>query len=343
MSLSLPLCAQDTTHTKTHKTENVILVISDGFRWQEFFKGANPEKFTEVNQVTTPSLLQAKFGADTPAERRERLLPFIWTTAVKDGQFFGNRDLGSDVHVTNDKWFSYPGYNELITGHPDPKINSNRAIPNHNTNVFEWLNKQPELNGKVAVFGAWSAFPAIFNSTRSKLHVVAGKGDPYDGFKNYLEKKKPRVMFLGFGATDHQAHKGNYPNYLDAAHRVDYCLGDLWNTLQSMPQYKDKTTIIFTADHGRGNTMLGGEKAWNSHGRKWAGSNSLFLAIWGPDTPNTGEIKNGPALTQSQVAATLAAVMGYDYDVAQSKAGKPITEAISGENADADAALAICR
>ena len=37
----------------------------------------------------------------------------------------GNRDRGSLVSVMNGKKFSYPGYNEILSGHGDPQIDSN--------------------------------------------------------------------------------------------------------------------------------------------------------------------------------------------------------------------------
>lgn len=320
----------DVTSASKHNDRNVVLITSDGLRWEEFFRGANPKMYTEVNKVTTPSLLKKKYGTEDDKDRREKLLPFIWSTAVKHGEFFGNRDVGSKARVTNDKWFSYPGYNELFTGHPDNTIASNRKIPNKNTTVFEWLNNQPELKGKVVAFGAWDAFPAIFNSPRAKFKVDAGHGDPYPRLKDYLKDHKPRVIFLGFGKTDGWAHKGNYKNYLDAAHHVDSALADLWKTFQSDPQYRDNTTFIFTADHGRGNSKHS-PKAWNSHGRSTPDSDSLFIAIWGPDTPGNGVVKGGEEVTQSQVAATLAKALGYDYNASQPKAGEPIEGALAGK------------
>src|SRR5690606_40171346 len=101
------------------------------------------------------------------------------------------------------------------------------------------------------------------------------------------------------------AHQGNYTEYLNAAHRVDKALADLWKTFQSNPQYRDNTTFIFTADHGRGNSKQS-PKAWNSHGRSTKESDNLFITIWGPDTPDKGVVKGGQEVTQSQVAATIA-------------------------------------
>ena len=313
-----------------HATENVILIISDGLRWQEVFRGIDPTMATAQNKVEDPAALLAKYDAPTTEARRERLMPFLWNVAAKNGQLYGDHDAGSEVHVANNMWFSYPGYNEMTTGYPDDvNVHSNDKIPNPNTTVFEWLSHQPGLQGKVAVFGQWVRFNEIFNKAKSGLPVFAGHGEPGDAFIDYVKKNKPRVMFLGFGSTDHMAHAGKYKDYLDAAHRVDTAMAKVYNTLQSIPQYRDKTTYIFSADHGRGNSKRG-PKAWNSHGRKMPGSNSIYLAIWGPDTPDTGVVKGGPVLKQAQIAATLATALGYDYDAAQPKAAPPIKQALSG-------------
>ncbi len=342
-------------------TENVILVIADGLRWQEVFRGVDNDMITTANSVSNPDAFRPEFDAATTEARRARLMPFLWDHVAKHGQLYGNRDRGSVAHVTNKFWFSYPGYNELVTGYADDtSITTNRKIPNPNTTVFEWLEKKPEYEGRVAAFGAWDVFPYIFNTGRSGLPVDSGvvpfkpssgvtpgmaminrirettpyrwKDVAFDSlmfpmFTEYLQHRKPRVTFLALGETDSWAHEGNYEKYLESAHRVDGWLRELWNLVQSMPEYRDKTTIIFTSDHGRGDSAEN-PKAWNSHSREFAGSESFFLAVWGPDTPALGEVTGRAEVTQSQVAATLAAALGEDYVAAQPKAAPPVAEAI---------------
>jgi hypothetical protein len=53
-----------------------------------------------------------------------------------------------------------------LCGFADPRIASNDKIPNPNVTVLEWLHNKPEFRGKVAAFGAWDTFPAIFNAER---------------------------------------------------------------------------------------------------------------------------------------------------------------------------------
>ncbi len=105
-----------------------------------------------------PGELAKKFWRDDAGQRRQVLFPFLWTQIAAHGEIFGNQKRHSFAHVTNGMNFSYPGYNEMITGHADPRINSNEFGPNPNVNVFEWLNRDPELQGKVAVYGTWDAF-----------------------------------------------------------------------------------------------------------------------------------------------------------------------------------------
>ena len=282
-------------------------------------------------------------------------MPFLWGTIAKQGQIYGNRDKGSDAYVTNNMFFSYPGYSETLCGFPDPRVNSNDKVPNPNVTVFEWLNRKAAYNGRVAAVGAWDAFPAIFNAQRAGFPVIAGydpvttfpsntridllnhlktetlhywEDEPFDSFTfytaiEYLKERKPRVFFISLGETDEWAHDQNYPNYLDAAHRADDYLRVLWDTLQSMPEYRDKTTLIFSPDHGRGD----GPK-WTDHGSEEPSSKYIWMAFLGPDTKALGEHTGSPAAKQNQIAATLAAFLGEDYNAEIPQSGKPIMEVL---------------
>ena len=291
--------------------------------------------------------------------RREALLPFIWTEIGRHGQIFGNQAKGSVVSVTNGKKFSYPGYNEILTGFGDPEINTNDKRLNPNVNVFEWLNGRPGLRGRVAVFGTWDVFPYIFNLERSHLPIwpawearfTACEIRPpgfvtnlmrdttamwedltYDSLLfhatvDYVKHKRPRLVFLGFGETDEWAHAGRYDLYLNAAHHVDEFVRRLWNTTQSMSNYRGKTTFILTADHGRGS----GPKGWRDHGEKVDGAEGDWIAVIGPDTPPAGERIAMEPLTESQIAATIAALLGEDFHGAFPKSGAAISELMTGQ------------
>ena len=95
----------------------------------------------------------------------------VWQTVARDGQIFGDAARQSRVHLTNGLWFSYPGYNELLSGAADPRIDSNDKVPNPNVTVLEWLNTRPGVAGRVEAFGAWDVLPSIVNTARSGIPV----------------------------------------------------------------------------------------------------------------------------------------------------------------------------
>jgi arylsulfatase A-like enzyme len=134
----------------------------------------------------------------------------------------------------------------------------------------------------------------------------------------YLKVKKPKVFFLSLGETDEWAHEGEYDRYLDAANMSDRLFGELWSTVQKMPEYRGKTTLIIATDHGRG----GAPRAWESHGANISGAEDIWLAVLGPDTPALGEIKSSK-LTQSQIAATIVKALGKNYSQVQPRAAVP--------------------
>jgi len=121
------------------KTRNVILVISDGVRWQEVFTGADPSLLNDKagGSWTSADELKRKYWNDDPKIRRQMLFPFLWGTIASGGQLFGNQNEGSIARVTNPMQFSYPGYNEMASGAADPRIDSNEFGPNPNITVFE--------------------------------------------------------------------------------------------------------------------------------------------------------------------------------------------------------------
>lgn len=324
------------------KTENVILITLDGFRWQELFTGAEQRLITK-QFVSDSSTIMKKYWRDNPASRREVLLPFFWTTISRQGQLYGNRAAGSFVNVTNRQWFSYPGYSEILCGFADDeRIHSNDKFNNPNTNVLEFLNKDKAFKDRVAAFSSWDVFPYIINAARSGIPVNSGiveakgadatekerwinevmhqvpnpLGDirldvfTYSYALEYLKKSKPRVLYIAFDETDDFAHGGKYDLYLEAAHYTDGFVKALWDWCQSDPQYKGKTTFIITSDHGRGMVE---KEDWRHHGIKVQNADQIWLAVIGPDTPPSGEARNSPQLYQNQIASTLAAFLGVEY------------------------------
>ena len=339
--------------------ERVILVTIDGLRWQEVFGGAEEKMFDErAGGIRDMAGLKQRYWRDTPEARREALMPFFWTVIARQGQVFGDPSRNARAKLLNGLKFSYPGYHEILCGFPDARIDSNDKVPNPNVTVLEFLNTRPDFTGRVSAYATWDVFPSIVNSPRSKVRVVCSwdpitddklplsaeekqlnallpdlphiwPGNVIDvitarGALEHLRKHKPRVMFIGFGETDEWAHSRRYDLYLDAANRNDAFLKQLWETLQAMPEYAGRTSLLITTDHGRGGT----KQDWTDHGKDVEGAEYMWSAVLGPRTPPMG-VRENVQTTQGQFAATAAALVGEDFRAASPNSAPPLPGAVS--------------
>ena len=324
---------------QSRKTDNVIIITMDGMRWQEGFGGADSALINDSLYAPDNKELKEKYWSDTATERRKKLFPFFWNTIAAQGQLYGNRWTGNKVDVANRYRFSYPGYNEIFTGYPDTAVNSNDKVWNPNVNVLEYINQQQAYNGKVAAFATWDVFPYILNKQRSNLYVNADFDSlrfstpefkllndlqtlttrpigvrpdviTYMMAREYLKKFGPKVLYIAFDETDDFAHGGKYDQYLMSAHAEDAMIADLWKTVQSLPQYRNKTTLLITCDHGCGDSI---KSEWRSHGERIPEASNIWIAALGPDTKTTGEVTTSGQLYQRQLAPTIAALLGLSF------------------------------
>lgn len=330
----------------------VVLIAVDGVRWQEVFGGADSALLTKrPGGVSDTLAIRKEFWRETAEERRSTLFPFLWGTVAVRGALWGNLAEGSDAHVTNGLKFSYPGYNEMLVGVADRKIDKNEYGPNPNVTVFEWLRMRKGFAGRVAAFGTWSVFTDIFNPKQSGIFVHAGWDPPpgrvkgaaertidrlyrttirywddnvYDALMqavvlDYVKAKRPRVLFVGYGETDEWAHARRYDLTLRSAQHADEFIAELWRAMQAMPEYRDRTTFIITTDHGRGR----GDK-WTDHGKDVDGAEQVWIGMVGPGAPRLGAVKGGAPVTQSQIAATIATLLGENYFKSEPRAAQPL-------------------
>jgi hypothetical protein len=256
--------------------------------------------------------------------------------------------------------FSYPGYSELFCGFADPRIDSNDKKDNPNLSVLEFLNGKPPWRGGVEAICTWEVFPFIFRSRRSGLPVHAGweplKGESLtqrertlnaflqrvpriwpdnaldvftmEAAQSALERRQPRVLYIGLGETDEWGHGRRYDLYLDAAHKADQFLAATWQALQRVPQYRGQTALVVTTDHGRGATRAD----WTDHGKGVPGAEFIWVAVLGPDTPALGE-RQDIEVTQGQVAASIALLLGEDFISVSPRAARPLPTIVQGEGA----------
>jgi len=334
------------------KQPNVFLITLDGVRWQDVFTGIDMNLLNS-DYTQNKELLTEKFLGQSEEENRKMLMPFFWNTIAEKGQLYGNRNKGSNVDLTNKMLFSYPGYNEILTGKADDaNIDSNDKNYNQNVTVLEVANKSETFKDKVAAFASWDVFPFIINDKRSGVPVNAGYMDAVgelnekekflneiqrqapivwesvrlDVFthhfaKEYVKKNHPKLVYISYGETDDFAHGGQFDFYMKSLQNTDALISDLWSYVQNDDFYKDNTYFIITTDHGRGEGAQEDSK-WTSHGTDVKGAEHTWIAILGPNVNPVGEVNNGQ-LFADQIAPTLVKILSLKSDD-KSMSAKPI-------------------
>lgn len=304
----LPLSARADV-SDAAESRYVVLVTIDGFRWEDLFRGADP-------LLVTDDRYRARY-VDVP-DRAQALTPFLLSFA-QEGALIGDRDHGSCARVSNEYWFSYPGYSEMLVGQPNPNIRSNQAIPNDDVTVLERLARRPEFADQVRVFAEWDVIQAILNTDRSRIPVFnpPDPSAPHDPQVIPAARAAlvdpPRVLWVALGDTDNRAHEGKYEDYLAAATDADNFAREMWEAYQANPRTAGRTTMLITADHGRGEAARG---RWRGHGSgRWRGmvvpgvrregSDAIFVAARGPGVRATNVYSMENCAIESQMAATL--------------------------------------
>jgi hypothetical protein len=336
--------------------ENLILVTLDGLRWQDVFRGCDP-RFVHKEHGGVKDLFEVdrEFRRESPEDARAVLMPFLWNVIAKEGQIFGDPEKGARATIQNQHKFSYPGYSELLCGFADPRIDSNDKKVNPNLTVLEHLHGLPRFRGRIAVFSGWDVHPFMVAAERSGLFVQSGWDLPtvattperlawlrgsyaqlpryWPGFcfdaltfpaaKEYLLARKPKVLYLALGETDEWGHGRRYDLYLQMARTADGMLRTLWETVQGLEEYRGRTAMLITVDHGRGRN----EKDWTDHGAKVEGAEEVWMALMGPNVPALG-VREKVETTLAQVAATAAQLLGEDLSKLEPRAAPPLPGAV---------------
>lgn len=356
MVIAAPVIAADPV------TRNVVLVTLDGVRTQEIFGGMDPAIAAHSAEQVYSEIETARqrYWAESPRERRELLMPFFWGTLVPGGMLFGNEDADSRMLVRNTVKWSSPGYTEMLTGEPRPEVLDNSLVRYPFRTVLEYVAEARNLSkAQVAQIGSWDgfeflaassddaflmnaafeAFPAEY-STPEIDRLVELRRDvmqlweessndtlTYRIAKAYLVKYEPRLLWIGMSQSDDWAHADRYDRLLEYLHLTDRLLADLWTTIEAHPAYRGKTTLIVTTDHGRGS----GPADWAEHDESIPGSEAIWLAAIGPDTPKLGDQVPAGTVHQADIAATIVKLFGLDPEAFNPAAGPPLPGLIATE------------
>ncbi len=146
---------------------------------------------------------------------------------------------------------------------------------------------------------------------------VPSSGDELTFFmtKEIMNRFAPSLILVNFWDID-IAHYGSYSLYLQAIHRTDRLVYELWQHVQSSPQYRDRTTMMVIPEVGRDSDIHG-----NGFANHRSGDDScrgVWLLALGQGVPKgTGSDR---VIRHIDVAPTVAQILGFKMSDCEGKA-----------------------
>ncbi|MCA3016199.1 MAG: alkaline phosphatase family protein [Myxococcaceae bacterium] len=281
----------------------VILVTLDGARWQDV--------------LDRPGALAG------PA----RAMPKLLEVVAKNG-------VALPATTSSSVPLSLPGYQALAAGRRTACADNDCGRITHETlaeAVARRLSLPPQ---QVAVFASWARLAFAASARDGAVTVdVPPRGPPTPGGPPWedarwdadtasravahLRAHRPRLLHLALLDMDEYAHLGDAPRTVEALRRADDVIATLLEEVRRWgAEERRLTTLIVTADHGRGPGRL-----WTSHSAYGASRDVFVLAA--------GDLVRGGStadVTQADVRPTVERLLGLCPTPGE---GRPI-DAIAG-------------
>jgi len=130
-----------------------------------------------------------------------------------------------------------------------------------------------------------------------------------------MRRLEPALMMINYNDPDY-VHWGLPSHYTRGVSIIDHGLRRLWEETERLPAYRDNTVFVIVPDCGRDTNLLQHvpfQHHFNAH--------EIFGLVVGPGLERGRVVDR--AVDQAQVAATVAAIMGFPMPLAD---GEPLEE-----------------
>ncbi len=149
---------------------------------------------------------------------------------------------------------------------------------------------------------------------------VPTSGDELTFFmtKEIMSRFSPSLILVNFWDID-IAHYGSYSLYLQAIRRTDRLVYELWQHIQSLPDYRERTTLLVIPEVGRDADIHGNGFANHRSGDE--ACRRVWLLAVGAGVPR-GAASERP-IRHVDIAPTVAEILGFKIPGCE---GKPLRE-----------------
>jgi hypothetical protein len=140
--------------------------------------------------------------------------------------------------------------------------------------------------------------------------------------RHVMRRFAPSLLFLTLHDMD-IAHSGAYSLYLDGIRRTDRLCAEMWDEVQSNPEYKDRTSVFILPDFGRDGDTDSGGNGFQHHRTGSPTSRTTWMMALGPTIRQKTVI--GRPVESVDLAATVGGVLGFN---ASASTGRPVPEVL---------------
>jgi hypothetical protein len=140
--------------------------------------------------------------------------------------------------------------------------------------------------------------------------------------RQLMRQLAPSLLWITLHDID-IAHSGAYSLYLEGIRRSDRLCVQIWNTIQSEPEYKDCTTMFILPDFGRDADGDAGGNGFQHHRTGDALSRTTWMMVLGPGVRQGVSVDR--RVDSLDLVPTLGALLGFPTPLAQ---GKQLSEVV---------------
>jgi hypothetical protein len=140
--------------------------------------------------------------------------------------------------------------------------------------------------------------------------------------RHLMRQLAPSLLWITLHDID-IAHSGTYSLYLDAIQRTDRLCAEIWQTVESEPEYSGKTAMFILPDFGRDSDSDPGGNGFQHHRTGDPLSRTTWMIAMGPGIRENVVIDR--PLEPTDLVPTLGARLGFETPFSQ---GKPAPEVV---------------
>jgi hypothetical protein len=132
--------------------------------------------------------------------------------------------------------------------------------------------------------------------------------------RRLMQQLAPSLLWITLHDID-IAHSGAYSLYIDGIRRSDRLCSEIWQAIQTDPEYKGRTTMFILPDFGRDSDVDSGGNGFQHHRTGDVMSRTTWMMVLGPGVRQNTVVDR--PVDSLDLVPTLGALMGFSPSLAK--------------------------